>query len=397
MAIDITCPECFQTYRVKDDLEGRRVRCQECGAGIDVEVEEEVIEELAPLPTKKVRPRKKATQPKSPQRAAAPMSQSTKLLLGSGAIALLVMCVIGALAFLAWKSDDFGGNEDLYNLAAVTIPDFPDPELETVGEDAFQIAKVQLKNNWGGPGTAMQLWLYLPVGEHADKSLPCVLVAPAGTNLLRGSNLGEGSAPEHIPYVNAGFAVVAYSLDGNIDDPENADGSDIGDAYDEFVLARAGLVNARNALEFALTKVPAIDPRRIFTAGHSSAGTLALLFAEHEPRLCGCAAYAPGSDFTELQVELDKNPLLRLVFPHVKRFLTRSCPQTHVADFQCPLFLFHAEGDQVVRISESRQFVSLLEAQGKNVTFETIPEGDHYFPMLEQGIPQAIEWMENFE
>ena len=50
---------------------------------------------------------------------------------------------------------------------------------------------------------------------------------------------------------------------------------------DLFVIdAQAGLVNARNALEFVLARVPEVDPKRIYAAGHSSAGTLALLFAE---------------------------------------------------------------------------------------------------------------------
>ena len=54
---------------------------------------------------------------------------------------------------------------------------------------------------------------------------------------------------------------------------------------------QAGLANARTALEFALAKVPKLDAKRIYVAGHSSAATLALLFASHEPRIKACAAW----------------------------------------------------------------------------------------------------------
>ncbi len=55
--------------------------------------------------------------------------------------------------------------------------------------------------------------------------------------------------------------------------------------YEAFRAADAGLINARNALEYTLAKVPEVNAKQLFSVGHSSAGTLALLFAEHEPRL----------------------------------------------------------------------------------------------------------------
>lgn len=36
MAIDISCPSCFATYRVKDEIAGRNIKCRQCGSVIPV-------------------------------------------------------------------------------------------------------------------------------------------------------------------------------------------------------------------------------------------------------------------------------------------------------------------------------------------------------------------------
>ena len=64
------------------------------------------------------------------------------------------------------------------------------------------------------PGFAGKLWLYLPSGDHADQSLPCVLITAGASNLLEGIHLSEYARAEQLPYVRAGFAVLAYELDG---------------------------------------------------------------------------------------------------------------------------------------------------------------------------------------
>ena len=154
------------------------------------------------------------------------------------------------------------------------------------------------------PGANGRLWIYLPEGNVAPGSLPCVFIAGAGSTLLEGMQLGEGDQDEHYPYVKAGFAVVAYDLDGG-GGAEDVDfdvqpGQDVNveqlTGYNAFRASAAGLINARNALEYTLANVPEVNRKQLFSAGHSSAGTLALLFAEHEPRLAGCVAYAPAID-----------------------------------------------------------------------------------------------------
>jgi dienelactone hydrolase len=250
-----------------------------------------------------------------------------------------------------------------------------------------------------GPGMSMGFRVYLPPGEHAEHTLPCVLVAPAGTTLLTGArmDLDEYHA-ETLPYVEAGMVVIFYGLDGHVpaaaeNGSEAAYVAAIGRAYPRFKAACAGVVNGRNALEFALTRLPQVDPKRIYTAGHSSAGTLSLLLAEHEPRIKRCIAYAPCTDVEERLADAVADPYTRQLMPGLADFLKRSSPLTHTDRLKCPVFIFHARDDSNVPISESTAFVKTLKSSNSNVTFAETPSGNHYDSMVEKGIPQAIKWL----
>ena len=116
-----------------------------------------------------------------------------------------------------------------FTYSDVPVPAFP--ERSEAEEHELEPGVVQrvvaLGEDEGGfydkPGHGGYMYLYLPPGEHAPKSLPCVLIAPAGSTLLAGMGLGEGDEPEHIPYVKAGCAVLSYELDGPCYDDSDAD------------------------------------------------------------------------------------------------------------------------------------------------------------------------------
>jgi dipeptidyl aminopeptidase/acylaminoacyl peptidase len=57
------------------------------------------------------------------------------------------------------------------------------------------------------------------------------------------------------------------------------------------------------------------------------------------------------------------------------------------------VFVFHANDDSNVNVSESRDFVQRLKTAGKQVEFMTVPSGDHYDSMVQEGIPAAIDWL----
>lgn len=235
---------------------------------------------------------------------------------------------------------------------------------------------------------ASKLWVYLPEGQTRPK-IPCVLIAPAGTRLFHGITLGEGDRPEHLPYVRAGFAVVAYELDGS---PSDESDEALVSAARLFKKAEAGLVNARAALDYALANVPQIDPARIYTAGHSSAATTSLLVARREPRVRACVAYAPVTDVEKYFGE-DIMEALSSVMPDYREFVRRTSPQAGARDLRCPLFLFHAEDDENVRIAESVKFAGEVGRHNPSVTFVRAAKGGHYDAMVKEGIPKAVEWL----
>ena len=314
--------------------------------------------------------------------------------LGLAGLAMIGVSV-GMAAKKAAKDTELAGSP--YQLSSVMIPILPPmPELAPLGQRGVKVGQLRLQDG-AGPGEAMELRIYLPAGIHAAGSLRCVLVAPAGTTLLSGSDIGpldeNAYHDECLPYAAAGMAVVMYSLDGNLDEEDSEDRERTKRAYERFRTAQAGLANARNALEFTLARMPEVDRGKIFAAGHSSAATLALLFGEHEPRLAGCVAYAPATDVENRLKEVTDNPFSNLTFPECKAFLKRSSPKTHADQLKIPAFVFHAADDQNVPAADSRDFAASLKESGADVTFREVPEGGHYDAMIEEGIPAGIEWM----
>ncbi|MCO6457179.1 MAG: HEAT repeat domain-containing protein, partial [Pirellulaceae bacterium] len=279
-----------------------------------------------------------------------------------------------------------------YQLTA-PLPQFPEPGPRRQVAPGVEMARVTL--SVPGPGQRGTLYVYTPPGPHRRHSLPCVLIAPAGAPVILGMQLGEGDQPEHLPYVQQGFAVVAYEIDGSVPDLDNASDSQLRYAFAQYRAASAGLINARNALEFVLARLPEVDPNRLYTAGHSSAGRQALLWAAHEPRLKGCISYCGVSNVPESAREYYWS--LKAISPAVDDFLVQSSPSNHVARLQCPVLLFHAEDDSNVPVEQSREFAEQLRQAGKQVILQTVPTGDHYDSMIHQGIPAGIAWLRQID
>ena len=244
-------------------------------------------------------------------------------------------------------------------------------------------------------GLAMSLRIYMPGGEHEAGSLPCVLIAPARTNLMVGNRLDDGSYhDETLPYAKAGMVAVTYSLDGACD-LQSATDQQLRRAYLEFRAAAAGVVNGRNALEYVLQKVPEVDPNRIYCAGHSSAGTVSLLLAAHEPRISGCIAYAPAADVEAELAEILKDAGASLLLPRLADFLKQSNPMTHLNRIKCPVFLFHARDDSNTPFHRTNTFAVQAKAAGVQVTFSPVDRGGHYQSMIDQGIPLGVQWLQS--
>ena len=236
----------------------------------------------------------------------------------------------------------------------------------------------------------MRVWYYQP--EKVAGKLALVLVPPAGSTLFAGMDLGDGDRPEQYPYARAGFAVASFEIDGHVPNLQMASDEVVLKGAQAFRAARAGLTNAKTALDFILAKVPQIDPERIYIAGHSSAATLALLVAAHEPRIKACAAYAPATD---VEARLAPTiPALDGALPGYRDFLHFSSPKTHVDKLKCPVFLFHAADDGNIPLQQTTAFAALLKKTNPNVTLVTTPNGGHYDSMIREGIPKGITWFQ---
>lgn len=315
--------------------------------------------------------------------------------MAGGAALLFLLCCGGMYAAMQPPKASPTAQQP-FNVSAVPVPAFPERGTPNELVPGVQVYTVPINGQSGGhyspPGHGGNLYVYLPTGEHKPKSLPCVFITGAGTNMMEGYEFDEidleGDAAEHVPYVRAGMAVIAYELDGsgfNEDSDENQ-------MYQDFKAACAGVVNARNAIDFALQRVPEVNPNHLYTAGHSSAGTCALLVAAHEPRIKGVMAYAPCTDVEHFQPGF----LIRAMaseMPGLVDFLCQSSPKTHETRINCPVFIFHAEGDDTVKVKESRTFVDQLKKHNADVTLQTVPGGDHYESMISQGLPAGLNWL----
>jgi acetyl esterase/lipase len=237
-------------------------------------------------------------------------------------------------------------------------------------------------------GAPMRVWLYVP--EKPAEKRPCVLVGPAGTHLIEGRKLSAGDQAEHLPYARAGFVVVSFDIDGAWTTTPPTDDEVITCAR-AFQAARGGLANARTALDFALDRIPSLDPERVYIAGHSSAATLALYVAREEPRIKGCAAYAPATDVPK-RVGPKVIDGLNASMPGYVFFLFSISPSTRMNDLKCPVFLFQAKDDTNVFYGDTRAFVWEIRKTNPKVTYVEVARGNHYDSMIREGIPKGIDW-----
>ena len=414
--IQTQCTGCFREYKLDDRFAGKTIRCKDCGSPFKVTTGTSVFhaaeddpfeEEPAHAPPPARKSGKKATGRKKSR----PPSNSKAWIwwtVGGGVLAMFLLCGGGiwmavsgirqGLKAASTPDLDLGDPSQLFPIADVPLPQFPDlgsPRRLDAGVQQYFVDFASVPGNMGQPGMQMKLRVYMPPGDHPPGSLPCVLVAPAGTNLMVGNDMdNDDYHDETIPYAFAGMVCIFYSLDGGVYDLETSSDNQFRDGYLKFRAARAGVINGRNALDFALARLPQVDPQRIFSAGHSSAGTFSLLFAAHEPRLRGCIAYAPATDVELRLAEITQTPAINFLLPGITDFLKQSSPKTHAARINCPVFLFHARDDRNEPFETTEAFAGQLTSLGKQSTFTAVNFGDHYDSMINEGIPRGIDWIQ---
>jgi pimeloyl-ACP methyl ester carboxylesterase len=219
-----------------------------------------------------------------------------------------------------------------------------------------------------------RLWVYTP-RETKDR-YPCIVIAAAGGDLLTGMKLSEGDKPEHLPYVEQGFMVVAYDVSG---DPASMGNRE---AQALFAEREAGIANGKAAIDYALKNL-SVDPDAIYAVGHSSAGTLALQLAAADPRVKACVAFAPVVD-TEERTGAD-----------ISDTVAKLSPSATTANLKCPVLLFVANDDE--NVAPETIYGSELAKSNPAVKVVTAASGGHYDSMISEGIPAAITWLKELK
>jgi dipeptidyl aminopeptidase/acylaminoacyl peptidase len=231
------------------------------------------------------------------------------------------------------------------------------------------------------------LWLYLP-----SRAAPCALVVipPAGGTLLTAPGLGPGDRAEHVPYAEAGLAVLSFSLSGELTGrvtPEQVKA-----AIADFAAARGGIRDAQRAIAAAIAEEPALAGKPIAAAGHSSAANLALALAADDARIRAVVASAPVADTMKFLAggQLEK---VAGDVPGALALAEQLSPLRIVSRIRAPAFFFHAEDDDVAPIAGTRELQRALLAQGREAVLLTSPSGGHYDAMIATGLPAAVRWV----
>jgi fermentation-respiration switch protein FrsA (DUF1100 family)/DNA-directed RNA polymerase subunit RPC12/RpoP len=452
MPIIVSC-SCGKKYQTADDAAGKQIRCANCQSILLIP-NPVVAKPISAGPNQAVRnqppasspfdfqpppsaynpfgpgapiPASHQPQPSQPGRravknrsgSASDTSWGLYVLLGVAATGVLILAIVGIMVFTSKSKSAVASSGSSSASLPTTAPETsvnprssssastpndpgsfkrpgaaPRPDFSKTLAGGVKYG--QTKGAGGGPASQTEMNVYLPTGDHQPKSLGCVLVAPAGTNLLVGASVAEGDYhDETLPYAQAGFAVVQYSLDGDID-LQNATPQTLKRAYEEFRLSLGGQLNADQARMFVRETLPEVDPARIYLAGHSSAGTVALN-SSNGFGVAGCVVYAPCTDPVAFHRDFGSDPQVRRMLPGYESFDRTNSPVEKASTIGKPIFLFHARDDSVVSVAESRKFVELLRKHNKDVEYLEVASGDHYDSMIQQGIPAGIAWLKKLD
>jgi acetyl esterase/lipase len=198
---------------------------------------------------------------------------------------------------------------------------------------------------------------------------------PAVLFVHGGASFGAADWQMIQPFRDAGFVVMMPMLRG-----ENGQPGDFSLFYDEVddVLAAAEV----------LARQPDVDAQRIYLAGHSSGGSLALLAALASHRFRAVASFSGSPDFARL-VALPGADGIIPYDPHDAREVRMRSTFEFAAGFTCPARLFWGSEEPGVA-DDNRGTVSRARSAGLDV--EGIEVAGGHQTMVAPAIAQAIEF-----
>ena len=430
MPITFACEACGKSFTVPDNLAGKKGQCKQCGAKFAIPARKTAdpfgLEDLA----SEAEEAEAVVIPRATSRSSAPSKGDgtfLKVAIGAGAgVGLLAVLAITFSLLRKPTPPKPADDEDREARANLSVPEnvedtpapgkpaqasnpvpwtpaatngripypvFPEPGPAHEIEPGITFQEVDLgpPHPSKPPGSSGKIWLYLPAGNHAARSLPCVLISDNRLLPFFGIELFETNQREHLPYARAGFAVVAFEVDGALDDPSKADREQLGQAMVQFFRANNGLVNAGVAFEYASKKIPAVDPNRISIVGRSVSGTLALIYASGESRIQSCVAIEPINDVEAYCTRSYGAELIgNIKKDDIGDPFGKHSPKNRESFINCPLFLLYdAQGDSA---GDLVPFINRRRAAGKPIMVKTFSKGSEDI-LFEQAIPAAVAWL----
>jgi len=180
------------------------------------------------------------------------------------------------------------------------------------------------------------------------------------------------------PYRDAGFVVLMPTLRG-----ENGQGGDYSMFLNEIddVLAAAD----------KLASLPYVRSDRVYVAGHSVGGTLAMLAAMTSTRFRAAAAFSGSPD--QLSWSNGQADLIPFDASNIEEFRIRS-PIAYATSFQCPVRLYFGASERYFA-SVTPQLANLARDAGLDVAALSVP-GDH-FSHVPESMRQSIEFFRQKE
>jgi dienelactone hydrolase len=138
----------------------------------------------------------------------------------------------------------------------------------------------------------------------------------------------------------------------------------------------------------ALAKMPGVDPNRIFVAGHSVGGTLAMLSAMTSKRFLACASFS-GSPDQPVWVR-EQEGVAPFDIDDMNEMAMRS-PLAYPKSFKCPARLYWGDDELIFKFSTQR-LAKKASAAGMDVRAIEIA-GDH-MTAIEPAMRQAVTFFQ---